>query len=171
MGTILGLDIWFIAYFTQIFIISQLNQIPEELNLYMFIQNNHIWFRHWQELEMFKHCIGNIWFSTFWAWNLAIQILTWCTRQDDGHWAKLCLGDSFSYLPNSTLSSLGKLYFYKCILQFGQIQFVILTNFPNSTSSFYSLLGEWLCATKSYPSMFCCPTFGNWSIRINNRLV
>jgi len=96
--TILGLDIWIIAYFTQIFILSQLNQIPEGLTLDMFFSlhwTNHIWFWHWQKLEMFKHCIGNIWFSTFWAWNLAIQILTWCTRQDDGHWAKLCLGDSF----------------------------------------------------------------------------
>jgi len=62
MRTILGLDIWCIAYLTQIFIFFPVQSNPRQLigapSRYLF--SSHIWFGLRQELEMFKQCIGNI---------------------------------------------------------------------------------------------------------------
>lgn len=147
--TILGLDIWFIAYVTQIFILFPVQSNPRQLigapspNFFITSRptiSDSGFDKNW---KCSNSALGiYVWFSTFWAWNLAIQILTWCTKQDDGHWAKLCLGDSFLHLPKLT-----------------------------RLLPLWSESGQMIVRQKRYPSMFCYPTFGIWSIRINNRLI
>ena len=101
--TFLGLDIQFIAYWTQIFKLFPLQSNPRQLIGAPSFSSNFDQ-PHRQQSEMFKQCIGNIWFSTFWAGNLAIQILTWCTHHA-GWWSPgkiMLLGDSFLHLPKLT---------------------------------------------------------------------
>ena len=101
--TFLGLDIQFIAYWTQIFKLFPLQSNPRQLIGAPSFSSNFDQ-PHRQQSEMFKQCIGNIWFSTFWAGNLAIQILTWCTHHA-GWWSLgkiMLLGDSFLHLPKLT---------------------------------------------------------------------